>query len=50
MLGPAPSTAKKPSALKAAAQEAVRAFDEWQSRSKPKALVDAMDELRDALR
>lgn len=36
--------------LKAAAQKAVQAFDAWQARSKPPALVEAMDELRDALR
>jgi DNA-binding GntR family transcriptional regulator len=36
--------------LKAAAQKAVTAFDQWQARTKPQALVAAMDELRDALR
>lgn len=37
-------------AVKAAAENAVKAFDEWQSRTKPKALSEAMDKLRDALR
>jgi DNA-binding GntR family transcriptional regulator len=37
-------------ALKAAAQNAVTVFDEWGARTKPQALVEAMDELRDALR
>jgi GntR family transcriptional regulator len=37
-------------ALKAAAQRAVQAFDEWPARSKPSALVEAMDGLREALR
>jgi DNA-binding GntR family transcriptional regulator len=36
--------------LKEAAENAVRAFDEWQTRTKPKALTEAMDELRNALR
>jgi hypothetical protein len=36
--------------LKAAAEKVVAAFDEWHARTKPQALVDAMDELRDALR
>lgn len=36
-------------ALEAAAKKAVRAFDEWRSSSKPRALADAMDELRDAI-
>jgi DNA-binding GntR family transcriptional regulator len=35
--------------LKVAAEKAVKAFDDWQSRAKPKAVVEAMDELRDAL-
>jgi DNA-binding GntR family transcriptional regulator len=38
-----------PAELRAAAENAVRAFDEWQVRTKPKALIEAMDELRDAL-
>ncbi len=37
------------SALESAAWKAVRAFDEWRSRSKPQALAEAMNELRDAL-
>ena len=41
---------KEAPALESAARRAVRAFDEWLSRSKPQALVDAMNELRDALR
>ncbi|MGO8961426.1 MAG: winged helix-turn-helix domain-containing protein [Streptosporangiaceae bacterium] len=36
--------------LKAAAQKVVAAFDEWHARTKPHALVEAIDELRDALR
>jgi len=43
-------TGREAPALKAAAQKAVTAFDEWQARTKPKALIEAMDELRDALR
>jgi DNA-binding GntR family transcriptional regulator len=35
--------------LKVAAEKAVKAFDDWQSRTKPKAVVEAIDELRDAL-
>ncbi|MGB6455224.1 MAG: winged helix-turn-helix domain-containing protein [Streptosporangiaceae bacterium] len=37
-------------ALRATAQKAVTVFDEWRARTKPQALVEAMDELRDALR
>ena len=37
-------------ALRGAAQRVVAAFDEWHSRTKPRALVEAIDELRDALR
>jgi len=37
-------------ALRAAAERVVTAFDDWQSRAKPQALVEAIDELRDALR
>jgi DNA-binding GntR family transcriptional regulator len=36
-------------ALQTAAQKALKAFDEWQARTKPQALIEAMDELRDAL-
>jgi len=36
--------------LNAAAQKVVSAFDEWRARTKPQALVEAMDALRDALR
>src|SRR5215469_6517269 len=51
VLGPSASGVAEPaaSALAAAARRVVRAFDEWQSRSKPQALAEAMDELRDAL-
>lgn len=51
VLGPRPSGAddQPGSALEAAARRVVRAFDEWASRSKPQALAEAMDELRDAL-
>src|SRR5262245_6500206 len=38
-----------PSALESAARETVQAFDNWKSRSKPQALTDAINELRDAL-
>lgn len=44
------SGARGAAAVKAAAENAVKAFDEWQSRTKPKALSEAMDKLRDALR
>ena len=36
-------------ALNAAAQKVVTVFDEWRARTKPQALVEAIDELRDAL-
>ncbi len=36
--------------LKAAAEKVVVAFEEWHARTKPQALVEAIDELRDALR
>ena len=36
--------------LNAAAQKVVSAFDEWRARTKPQALVEAIDDLRDALR
>ena len=36
--------------LNAAAQKVVTVFDEWRARTKPQALADAIDELRDALR
>ncbi len=36
--------------LKSAAEKALAAFDEWHARSKPQTLVEAMNELRDALR
>src|SRR5258708_10905290 len=49
VLAPAAEGSKDPATLKAAAQKAVRAFDGWTSRSKPKALTDAISELRDAL-
>jgi DNA-binding GntR family transcriptional regulator len=38
------------SALKSAAQKVVAAFDEWQGRTKPQALTEAIEELRRALR
>lgn len=51
VLGPPTSGTHGPtsSALESAARKAVRAFDEWTSRSKPRALTEAIDELRDAL-
>ena len=36
--------------LKAAAQKVVTVFDEWRASTKPEALVEAIDGLRDALR
>ncbi len=36
--------------LRAAAERVVAAFDGWHSRTKPRDLVDAVDELRDELR
>jgi DNA-binding GntR family transcriptional regulator len=51
VLGPSAGGTGGPasSALEAAARRVVRAYDEWQSGSKPQALAQAMDELRDAL-
>jgi DNA-binding transcriptional regulator YhcF (GntR family) len=52
VLGPSPrgkGTGRRTTALEAAAQKAVAAFDGWHARNKPSALVDAMEELRDAL-
>lgn len=37
-------------ALEVAAKKVLHAFDEWRSSSKPKALAEAVDELRAALR
>jgi DNA-binding GntR family transcriptional regulator len=45
---PSRKRASETSALEAAAKTAVQAFDQWRSSSKPKLLVEAMDELRDA--
>lgn len=50
VLGPRPDGEQGIPALAAAAQEVVDAFDGWRARNKPKALVDAMSKLRDALR
>jgi DNA-binding GntR family transcriptional regulator len=36
--------------LRAAAENVVAAFDDWHGRAKPQALVEAIEELRDALR
>lgn len=36
-------------ALRLAARKALAAFDEWHARTKPRALAEAMEELRDAL-
>jgi GntR family transcriptional regulator len=38
------------SALKAAAENVVAAFDDWHARSKPQGLAEAIEELRRALR
>jgi DNA-binding GntR family transcriptional regulator len=46
---PSRTRAGEAPALEAAAKKAVKAFDQWRSGSKPKALVEAIDELRDAL-
>jgi DNA-binding GntR family transcriptional regulator len=37
-------------ALKTAAENVVAAFDEWHARTKPQALIEAIEELRRALR
>jgi len=37
-------------ALRVAAEKVLTAFDEWHARTKPQALSEAVDELRDALR
>jgi DNA-binding transcriptional regulator YhcF (GntR family) len=50
VLGPRPGGGKESPALKAAARKALKAFDEWRARTKPQVLIDAMNELRDALR
>jgi DNA-binding FadR family transcriptional regulator len=50
VLGPPPADEEEVSPLAAAAQKALDAFDGWRARTKPQALVDAMNELRDALR
>jgi DNA-binding GntR family transcriptional regulator len=42
---PSRKRASEASALEDAANKAVHAFDQWRSRSKPKALVEVMDEL-----
>jgi DNA-binding GntR family transcriptional regulator len=46
---PADGSRQRPP-LKDAARKAVRAFDEWRSSAKPRALTNAMNDLRDALR
>ena len=38
------------STLPAAAENVIAAFDAWHARTKPQALVNAIEELRDALR
>ena len=50
VLGPPPNGEPEISALAAASQDVVDAFDGWRARSKPQALVDAVSKLRDALR
>jgi DNA-binding transcriptional regulator YhcF (GntR family) len=49
VLGSPANVRQDPAALKAAAQKAVQAFDDWTSRSKPQALAKAINELRNAL-
>jgi hypothetical protein len=46
---PKRKAAEDAAALRLAARKAVTAFDEWHSRTKPRTLAEAMDELRDAL-
>jgi DNA-binding GntR family transcriptional regulator len=46
---PRVSSAKGPSVLEGAARQALEAFDQWQSRSKPQPLARAMEQLRKAL-
>ncbi len=50
VLGPPPDGEQEVSALVAAAQKVVDAFDAWRSRAKPQELAEAVSELRDALR
>jgi DNA-binding GntR family transcriptional regulator len=49
VLTPPTTGSKKPAELKTAAQNVVRAYDAWSARTKPQALADAVNELRDAL-
>jgi DNA-binding FadR family transcriptional regulator len=49
VLAPPPDGEQETPALAAAARKALDAFDAWRGRTKPQALVDAMNELRDAL-
>jgi DNA-binding GntR family transcriptional regulator len=46
---PKRKTSGSPAALRSAARKAIAAYDEWHSRTKPQALAEAMEELRDAL-
>jgi DNA-binding transcriptional regulator YhcF (GntR family) len=49
VLGQAAGGGKDPAALSNAAQKVMQAFDDWTSRSKPRALTDAINDLRNAL-
>jgi len=49
VLGPPSAGPGVRSAMRAAAEKVVAAFDQWQSRAKPAALSAAVDELRGAL-
>jgi DNA-binding GntR family transcriptional regulator len=51
VLAPQPKrkTSGNPTALNSAARKAIAAYDQWHSRTKPQALAEAMEELRDAL-
>ena len=49
VLGPPAGGGKDPAVVRAAAQKTVQAFDDWTSRSKPRALIDAINDLRNAL-
>jgi DNA-binding FadR family transcriptional regulator len=49
VLAPPPDGEQETPVLAAAARKALDTFDAWRGRTKPQALVDAMNELRDAL-
>ncbi len=49
VIGPSKGADGEGDALTAAARRVVEAFDGWQSKSKPQALTEAIEELRTAL-